>query len=169
MSHEMPTRKGGSKPRTTPRARDASPATEEEVYAHYIGVTQSYTRTSEHFGMPLSTVFGMVKRVGGDRLEEHRRAMRADLATKIWKRVTRLAGVVTPKSVGIAGRSSRGAEAARAAADLSRVMAVLEPKETTADDGRALAINVFTGLAPASEDEVEVQAQPGPDGKVTLQ
>lgn len=106
------------------------PETEEEVYAHYMRY-QNYSKTARKFGMPLSTVYGLVKRLAGDSLEDHRRSMRADLSRRIWKRVGRLLEQVTPENLG-SEKVSVGADTARAMADIAKVATYLEPK---GDDG----------------------------------
>ncbi len=142
------TKSGGAKPRVKPRNRNAKPVTEEEVYATYLTI-QSYTETAERFRMPLSTVFGIVKRLGGDALVDHRNAMRADLARKIWANIGELVAVVKPSNLGTE-KSSQGFEAARSADSLARVAGGLEPKGEE-DKGNPPVINVFTGVAPPAE------------------
>lgn len=127
------------------RGKKQSPAKEEQVYATYIA-TGSYQDTAEKHGMPKSTVFGIVQRVGGDGLEQHRTAMRADIARRIWDKVAVLADAVNLNELGTE-KSSRGFEAARAAESLSRVAAALEPKDK--DRGEMpVAVTVAFGFTP---------------------
>jgi hypothetical protein len=117
--------------------------------------------------MPRSTVFGLVHRLAGDELERDRTAMRALLARDAMVRISDLIQAVDPRDMGTE-RSSRGSEAARAAADLGRVLQALEPKR----DQEAVipTIQVFTGISPPSEEEAQpVEPAAVPDGKVTLQ
>lgn len=158
--------RGGSKKRTKPRNRPAPPATEEEVYAYYIQ-TDSWTRTSEQFGMPVSTVFGLVHRLMGDeKIEKDRNSLRALLARNAMMRIAALIDHAVASDMGTE-RSSRGSEAARAAADLGRVLQSIEPKK----DAELVIpeINVYTGIAPPSEEEALPAPAVGPDGKVTIQ
>jgi hypothetical protein len=60
-----------------------------------------------------------------------------------------LLGLATPANFAGA-KGSIGAEAARAASDLARVAAMLEPKETEQDD-RPTEIHVYTGMRPPRE------------------
>ena len=128
-----------------PRNRPALPATEEAIYAHYL-VCQSYTRTAEKYGLPLSTVWTMIQRIGRDALEDERRATRADIALKAWKKVEKLIDTVEPSNLGTE-KSSQGFEAARSADAIARVANSLEPKDK--DAGNVVpTINVYTGLRP---------------------
>lgn len=151
---------GGSAPREAPRAQRAEPATEEEVYAFYIRV-QNYAKTAKKFGLPMSTAFDMVKRIGGDRLASDRIAMRADLARKAWGKVNRLISLVNESNLGTE-KSSQGFEAARSADALARIAGALEPKDPTAEDRAPTVIHVHTGVAPPPEIEQQ-QSEKEPD------
>jgi hypothetical protein len=150
---------GGSEPRETPRAQNAEPATEEEVYAYYIRV-QNYAKTAKKFGLPMSTAFDMVKRVGGDRLASDRIAMRADLAKKAWAKVNRLIGLVREDNLGTE-KSSQGFEAARSADALARIAGALDPREQ-AEEQKPTVIHVHTGVAPPPEIADETTGEPKP-------
>jgi hypothetical protein len=160
----------GSKPRTTPRKPNATVAEEEAVYAEFVR-TGSYQRATEKLGgfgiRSRSTVYSIVHRLKKDEeIERERTAMRVLLAHDAMAKIGYLIEEIDPREMGTE-RSSRGSEAARAAADLGRVLQSLEPKKDA--DIVIPEIHVFTGIAPPSDDEAPVQGATGPDGKVTIQ
>jgi hypothetical protein len=154
----------GPKGRKSPRSRTPV-ATEEAVYAKQIELN-SYRRTAEFFGMPFTTVWHICERLGRDSLEQERTALRARLMRDALGKAAAVIVLVEPGELG-SERSSRGAEAARALADMGRFIQGLEPKKD--QDVVIPEIHVFTGIAPPSEDEAPVQPATGPDGKVTIQ
>jgi hypothetical protein len=132
--------------------------TEEEIYGRYL-VVQSYTKVAEEFGMKLSTVWGIVQRIGRDDLEEDRKATRADIALEVWNKIRELIPVVRPSTLGTE-KSSQGFEAARAADSLARIAAALEPKDRD-QGGAPPVINVYTGLKPASDEPAKTEGGEG--------
>lgn len=130
------------------QGKKTRPAKEEAVYAYYVA-EQNYSETARKFGLPISTVVGIIDRLKTDTVANVRKAIRADIALECLRAMAPTIAMMKPKFFGNE-HVSIASDAAKVLDSLTRSAAAFDPDGDT-DAVAPTEIHVHTFMPPPPE------------------